>query len=102
MLNKPADGFRELPNLTCNHCNTVMSYGAPVQNEKQKIQKGDMFLCASCGTVNRMDDSHLVKMTRAEIEALDKQTQLMLATAVASIVQSQDSKNEVVSVNGIR
>jgi hypothetical protein len=102
MLNKPADGFRELPNLTCNHCNTVMSYGAPVMNQKQKIQKGDLYICSNCGTVNQMGDSMLQKMTRAEIEKLDKQTQLVLATTVAAIVQQQDTKNEIVSVNGIK
>jgi hypothetical protein len=41
-------------------------------------------------------------MSRAEIERLDKQSQVMLMASIASIMKKQQGQKEIVSPNGVR
>lgn len=59
-------------------------------------------VCSNCSMVSRVGDGGLVQMSREEIGKLDKQTQFMLGVAVASVLNAQDEKKPLVSVNGIR
>jgi len=93
------DGLMELPNLVCPACATVMNYGAFLQNAKPQVKKGDFFICAACAAVNRMGDSSLHVVSKAELETLDPQTQLMLKVAVDSVKSKQDSPPEIIKFN---
>lgn len=97
----PNDGLKEIQ-LTCPNCRTNLIFGKDVQNAKRQTKKGDIMVCSNCSMVSRVGDGGLVQMSREEIGKLDKQTQFMLGVAVASVLNAQDEKKPLVSVNGIR
>jgi len=96
------DGVRDLPDMTCPKCNTVMSHGVTIQNAKPTHKVGDILVCSTCAVVSRVSDGGLVIMTRAEIERLDKQSQVTLMAAIASIMKKHQESKDIVSPNGIR
>jgi RNase P subunit RPR2 len=89
------DGIKNLPGMVCPRCQTVLSHGAVIQNDKPMHRKNDLIVCSVCAVVSRVDDG-------AEIERLDKQSQVMLMASIASIMKKQQGQKEIVSPNGVR
>ena len=96
------DGIKNLPGMVCPRCQTVLSHGAVIQNDKPMHRKNDLIVCSVCAVVSRVDDGGLVIMSRAEIERLDKQSKVMLMASIASIMKKQQGQKEIVSPNGVR
>lgn len=101
MNNPPKDKLKDI-SLVCPSCQTNLKFGQDVQNAKREVKKHDIMVCSTCSMVSRVGDSGLVPMSKEEIGKLDKQSQLMLGVAVSSVMNVQDEKKEVISVNGIR
>lgn len=88
------DQLRELPkNFGCAYCGTQLLYDQPIQNARPEHKKGDLIVCSLCSGVNRVGVFGLEKVTKAELDALDPQSKMLLAQARASIqVHSQGRK----------
>ena len=99
MASKP-DHLKELSGINCPKCGTAFQFGRTLQNEHSTHTKGDIIVCSSCTAVSRFDDGGLVQLTQGEIEKLDKQSQMMLAAAISSIRQAQDTKGDIIDLNG--
>jgi RNase P subunit RPR2 len=96
------DGVRDLPDMTCPKCNTVMSHGVTIQNAKPTHKVGDILVCSTCAVVSRVSEGGLVIMSRGDIEKLDDQSKMILAAAVASIRTKMTAEKDIVSPNGVR
>jgi hypothetical protein len=99
-MNKKPDSFKELSGIHCPKCNTEFQFGKTLQNEHQAHRKGDLMICSACATVSAFDDGGLIQLTQGDMEKLDKQSQLMIAAAIAAIRQSQDTKGDIIDLNG--
>jgi hypothetical protein len=99
-----SENFRELPNLACDKCHTIMSHGVDLQNKKLLVRKNDIFVCSICGQINILGDANLRCMTVEEVNALDRQSQLQLGIAVAAVQTALDDHagKKITSVNGVR
>jgi transcription elongation factor Elf1 len=74
--------------FTCPACGADISHKTDFQNKGRPFKKGDIILCSKCGSVLKVGDSKLLKMSKEELDKLDKRSKSMIAVLAASIVHS--------------
>jgi transcription elongation factor Elf1 len=80
------DAIKQLDgSFHCPKCSGEIEYIQDIQNP-QPIKKGNIVVCGHCGVISQVGDSNLVQMTKAELDALDKQSKSMLALMTASVM----------------
>ena len=84
-MNTPEIKVRDLPNMECPQCHVLMVHGTDIQNPKREAKRGDIMVCSSCSCISKVTDAGLFKMTPGEVTALDNQSKVNLAAAVASV-----------------
>jgi hypothetical protein len=74
--------------LVCPVCELEIPHVSQFQNARQDspIRKGDVMVCSGCGNVLQLGDSSLRRMTNAEIKAMDKTSQSVLAFLIQGVL----------------
>lgn len=82
----------------CPKCDGEIEYVQDLQNP-QPVKKGNIVVCGHCGSISQIGDSNLVLMTKAQLDALDKQSKAMLAVAVGGVMSEIAKRKAGISGN---
>ena len=66
-------------------CENPIEMVSDFQNP-QPVKKGNIIVCGHCGSILRVGDGGLVKVTKEEFKALDKQSKYIVGTLVTTIL----------------
>lgn len=71
--------------LTCPQCEQEITSLKDIQNA-QPVKKGNLIVCSNCGTICKVGDSNLVKITKKEMAALDPQSRHLVGALALSVL----------------